>query len=142
MPMVVHVLNALKDALKQDPTVVQSLVETSGKAVAIVDKAAPAIAKGAKVAHSIFPIAQKILKSISFFGVSIDLPDDLEDWLEAAADAGGTKEKAKAEAAEKVDKSAIGDFRVLEIQAALKDGTWQPGPYRSFEINDKLCSPS
>ena len=29
------------------------------------------------------------------------------------------------------------DFRVLEIQAALKAGTWQPGPYRSFEINDK-----
>ena len=26
---------------------------------------------------------------------------------------------------------------VLEIKAALKDGTCQPGPYRSFEIHDK-----
>ena len=29
------------------------------------------------------------------------------------------------------------DFRVLDIQAALKNGTWQPGPYRSFDINAK-----
>ena len=28
------------------------------------------------------------------------------------------------------------DFRVLEIQQALQSGTWLPGPYRSFEIND------
>ena len=136
VPMVVHVLNALKDALKQDPTVVQSLVETSGKAVAIVEKAAPAIAKGAKVARAIFPIAKKILKSISFFGVSIDLPDDLEDWLEAAADAGGAKEKAKDEAAAKVDKSAIGNvpkhvadgsyfYRIHELLGALT----RPGTY-------------
>ena len=101
VPMVVHVLNALKGALKQDPTVFQSLVETSGKAVAFVGKAAPAIAKGAKAAKAIFPVVQKTLKSISFFAVSIDLPDDLEDWLEAAADAGGTKEKDKIDAGEK-----------------------------------------
>ena len=28
------------------------------------------------------------------------------------------------------------DWRVLEIQSALQNGTWQPGAYRSFEIND------
>ena len=136
VPMVVHVLNALKDALKQDPTVVQSLVETGVKAVTIVEKATPAIAKGAKVAKAIFPIAKKILKSISFFGVSIDLPDDLEDWLEAAADAGGAKEKAKDEAAKKEDKSAIGNapkhmadgsyfYRIHELLGALT----RPGTY-------------
>ena len=29
------------------------------------------------------------------------------------------------------------DWRMLEIRAALSDGIWQPGPYGSFEINDK-----
>ena len=28
------------------------------------------------------------------------------------------------------------DWRVLEIQAALQNGAWQPGPHRSFEFND------
>ena len=140
VPMVIHVLNALKDALKRDPTVVQALIETGGKAIAVVESAIPIVAKSAKVANAVFPIVQKILKSVSFFGVSINLPDDIGDWLEAAADAGGTKEKEKEnqkeKAAEGESKSAIGNapkhvadgsyfYRIHDLLGALT----RPGTY-------------
>ena len=131
VPMVIHVLNALKDALKRDPTVVQTLVGTGGKAVAVVDTVVPVLAKGAKVAKSIFPIAQKILKSISFFGVSIDLPDDLEDWLEAAADAGASEEK---------DKPAV-DVKKSAVDHAPKHVANGSYFYRIHELLDALTRP-
>ncbi len=134
VPMVIHVLNALKDALKQDPTVVMSLVKTGETGLALAGKAIPVVAKSAKVAKAVFPIAQKILKSISFFGVSIDLPDDLEDWLEAAADAGGTKEKEAEKAKKAVTDHApkhVADgsyfYRIHELLGALT----RPGTYEN-----------
>ena len=135
VPMVVHVLNALKDALKQDASVVQSLVETGSKALVVVEETVPAIAKAAKAAKAIFPVVQKILKSISFFGVSIDLPDDLEDWLEAAADAGGTKEKDKTDSGGK----RPGGKSTLEVAPKhAADGSYF---YRIHELLGALTRP-
>ncbi len=44
--------------------------------------------------------------------------------------------KGKRSQVEVADFEVNADWRILEIQAALKSGRWQPGPYRSFEIND------
>ena len=43
--------------------------------------------------------------------------------------------KGKRGQVEVADFEMDADWRILEIQAALKEESWQPGPYRSFEIN-------
>ncbi len=134
VPMVIHVLNALKDALKRDPTVVQSLVESGKKAFSFFEQAKPALTKGAKVAKAVFPVVQKTLASISVLGTRIELPDEMEDWLEAAADAGSEAAKDKAQAAKKkklaehaAKPSLDGSYfyRIHELLGALT----RPGQY-------------
>ena len=44
--------------------------------------------------------------------------------------------KGKRGQVEVADFEMDADLRILQIQAQLQDGTWRPGPYRSFEIND------
>lgn len=86
VPMVIHVLNALKDALKPEPNLADTVVNTSVAVVDIGKKAAPIVKKTIEMANSAYPIVQKILKSITVFGCKVDLPEEVGGWLETAAD--------------------------------------------------------
>ncbi len=142
VPIIIHVLNALKDALKQDPTVIQSLVGFGTQAVALTDRAAPVVAataKAAKVAKSIFPVVQKIFKSVSVLGVSIDLPDDIEDWLEVIAS--GEKDKKEKEKKDDATAGSTTQKKKSGLDHAVRhveDGTYF---YRIHELLQELTRP-
>lgn len=133
VPLLLHVVNALKDALREPPDVTAKVAKVASTAVNTVQQVAKPTGKLLGVAKNSFPIVKKILSSISIFGVSIDLPDEWEDWLESAVEtAEGVGEHAKGDKPKDITKhvpTASNDgllfYRVHELLAALT----RPGTY-------------
>jgi formylglycine-generating enzyme required for sulfatase activity len=143
VPLLLHVMNALKDALREPPSIAGQLVEVGAKAVMVAETIAKPAGKLLKAANAVFPIVQKVIGSVSVFGVSLNIPGEIGDWLETAADAaegaeGDKKDDAadkknQAEKARKDPKShgakATEDglyfYRIHELLAALT----RPGKY-------------
>lgn len=130
VPMVIHVLNALKDALKPEANLADTVVNTSVAVVTAGQKAAPIVQKTIEMASSAYPIVQKILKSITVFGCNVDLPDEVGEWLETAAD--GVSD---------VDLKSETKVKVSTVDAAAKhtaDGSYF---YRIHELLGALTRP-
>lgn len=143
VPLLLHVMNALKDALREPPSVAGQLVAVGAKAVVVAEKIAKPTGKLLKVANAVFPIVKKVIGSVSVFGVSLDIPDEIGDWLETAADAAegaegdkkddAAEKKRKAEKERKDAKSHVATathdglyfYRIHELLAALT----RPGKY-------------
>jgi predicted KAP-like P-loop ATPase len=130
VPMIIHVLNALKDALKQEATVVDTVVNTSLAVIDTGKKAAPIVKKTIEIASSAYPVIQKILKSMTVFGCNVDLPDEVGEWLETAADGVSDIELSK-------DAKA----KVSAVDAAVKHTTDGSYFYRIHELLGALTRP-
>jgi formylglycine-generating enzyme required for sulfatase activity len=81
VPLVMHIAQALKDALKQEPGLVAEL--TKG-ATEVATKAAAPVAvaeKTLKVARALFKPLKIIVESFSVFGFSLKIPDELGEFL-------------------------------------------------------------
>ncbi len=137
VPLLLHVMNALKDALREPPSLVGQMVEAGTSSITVAKKIAKPTGKMLKIAKAAFPIIQKLFGSISVFGIKIDIPDDWGEWLEAAADAAEEsagndddedKEKKRKDAKGLVP-TATHDglyfYRIHELMAALT----RPGKY-------------
>lgn len=100
VPLVMHITAALKDALKSEPGLLPALQETADKAWWQANRGKVLVHTGAKVAKKVYPALQTAVGSISVFGTSIQLPDELGDWLKDTADA----TSSASEDLEKLDK--------------------------------------
>jgi formylglycine-generating enzyme required for sulfatase activity len=143
VPLLLHVMNALKDALREPPSIAGQLVEVGTKAVVVAETIAKPAGKLLKAANAVFPVVQKVIGSVSVFGVSLNIPDEIGDWLETAADAAkgvevdekddAADKKKQAEKARKDPKSHVATatedglcfYRIHELLAALT----RPGKY-------------
>lgn len=84
VPLVLHVVEAAREALKKSPTVRQQLAVLSKDAEVTTWKWGRRAHESAKTARKWFPVVKKIVGSLSVFGVSIALPDEIDDWLKDA----------------------------------------------------------
>ena len=143
VPLLLHVMNALKDALREPPSLSAQVVDIGLNAVDVAEKIAKPTGKLLKVANAAFPIVQKILGSVSLFGFQLNIPDELGEWLETAAGAvegaaddkkdDASEKKKKAEKERKDPKSHVTTatrdglyfYRIHELLAALT----RPGKY-------------
>jgi formylglycine-generating enzyme required for sulfatase activity len=87
VPMIMHITAALKDALKAEPGLLAAVQSGMKKTFWGGTKVAAIVHPGAKVASAVYPFLQTAVGSFSAFGTSLNLPDELGDWLEDAADA-------------------------------------------------------
>lgn len=84
VPLVLHVVEATRQALQRAPSVKDQLVELSKEANNSVSSMTQVAHSGVKTARKWFPVLKKIAGSLSIFGVSIALPDEIDDWLKDA----------------------------------------------------------
>lgn len=84
VPLVLHVVEATREALKRAPSLKDQLVALSKEADNKVVSIAQTAHTGIKTARKWFPVLKKIAGSLSIFGVSIALPDEIDDWLSDA----------------------------------------------------------
>lgn len=81
VPLVLHVVEATRQALKTSPTVRQQLAVLSKEAQVATWKWGKKAHETAKTARKWFPVLKKVVGSLSVFGFSIALPDEIDDWL-------------------------------------------------------------
>ncbi|MDI9333468.1 MAG: SUMF1/EgtB/PvdO family nonheme iron enzyme [Cytophagales bacterium] len=102
VPLMMHIVVALQDALRQEDGVVKALIETAKATTGRVTKGVEVVNKAAKVTKMIYPWVRRLLGSISVFGVSVQLPELPEDWLKNIEDAGAVAgETSRAQQANK-----------------------------------------
>jgi formylglycine-generating enzyme required for sulfatase activity len=140
VPLLLHVMNALKDAFREPPSIAGQLVEVGTKAVMVAETIAKPTGKLLKAANAVFPIVQKVIGSISVFGVSLNIPDEIGDWLETAADAAeGAEGDEKDDAADKKNKAEKERKDAKShVATATQDGLYF---YRIHELLAALTRP-
>lgn len=133
VPLVLHVVEATREALKQAPSVKDQLVALSKETDSKVAQIANAAHTSLKTARKWFPVLKKIAGSLSIFGVSIALPDEIGDWLsdaEAVLASPEAKEKQRAATARELRQKKLSfvdnGFHYYELHDLLKSLT-RPG---------------
>ena len=84
VPLVLHVVEATRQALQRAPSVKDQLVALAKEADSSVATITQAAHSSVKTARKWFPVLKKIAGSLSIFGVGIALPDEIDDWLSDA----------------------------------------------------------
>jgi formylglycine-generating enzyme required for sulfatase activity len=143
VPLVLHVVEATREALRQAPSVKDQLVALSQEADGKVAQIAEAVHKGAKTARKWFPVLKKIAGSLSIFGVSIALPDEIDDWLkdaEAVFASPETKEKQRSATARELRQKKLSfvdnGFHYYELHELLSSLT---RPRQGEHTQDLAC---
>ena len=140
VPLLLHVMNALKDALREPPSIAAKTVDIASNAIDVAEKIAKPTGRLLKAADAAFPIVQKILGSVSLFGFRLNIPDELGEWLETAAGAAeGAADDKKDDAAEKKKKAEKeSKDPKSHVTTATRDGLYF---YRIHELLAALTRP-
>jgi len=84
VPLVLHVVEAARQALYRAPTARDQLVVLSKEADNAFAKIGKTTQQGIQTARKWFPVHKKIVGSLSLFGVCIALRDEIDEWLKDA----------------------------------------------------------
>ncbi len=134
VPLVMHVTAALKDALKSEPGLLPALKHVASQANVAARTGAAVVHKGAAAAAKLFPYLQTAVGSLSVFGTSIQLPDELGEWLEDTADA----TSGAPEALEKLEKKHAAKQADAAAQRAKRQITHTADGLYFYRINEYL----
>jgi hypothetical protein len=106
VPMVLHVLESTRAALKRPPTLGERTQTVVAQANQTAQQAGQVVHQAAKTARKWYPVLRKIASSLRLFGVSIELPAEIDDWLKDVEDV-STSPEAKAQKAAESTQAAL-----------------------------------
>jgi formylglycine-generating enzyme required for sulfatase activity len=86
VPLLMHVIGALKDALKKEDGLLQALQRLPSQVEQKAQTLTTTVQKTARIAGYTYRAAQMLVGSVSAFGAKVDLPDEPLTWLKQVAD--------------------------------------------------------